>query len=69
MHYLGPYYFKYGMLPFKEDMMRSNGYPNFFFKKCNGCDSISLKQTGVQLYTASPPDSLDGDNDSAPGEP
>jgi hypothetical protein len=31
IQYIDPYYFTYGMLPFIENMMRTNGYPNFFF--------------------------------------
>jgi hypothetical protein len=32
IQYIDPYYYEFGMLPFVESMMRSNGYPNFFFK-------------------------------------
>lgn len=32
IQYIDPYYFEFGMLPFVEGMMRSNGYPNYFFE-------------------------------------
>jgi len=32
IQYIDPYYYQYAMLPFVEGMMRSNGYPNFFFE-------------------------------------
>ena len=154
IQYIDPYYFQYGMLPFVEGMMRSNGYPNFFFENAmvvtvgkswasmhddrlphgdpgaimkiapasanyigpiyfnesvipdlsqpntsvdGGVTWLNLPinytydvnaekpgvtyptvkfsitdvdvANGVQLYIASPPDSLEGDNSSAPGEP
>lgn len=154
IQYIDPYYFQYGMLPFVEGMMRSNGYPNFFFENAmvvtvgkswasmhddrlpHGDPGATMKiapssagyigpiyfnesvipdlsqpdtsvdggvtwinmpinytydvsaekpgvtyptvkfsitevdvANGVQLYIASPPDSLEGDNSSAPGEP
>jgi hypothetical protein len=154
IQYIDPYYFEFGMLPFVEAMMRSNGYPNFFFSNAMvvtvgkswasmhddrlphgdpgatvnltpaSADAIgpiyfnksvipdlsqqdisvdggvvwlnmplnemyrvgaekpgvnygtvifdisdSDAENGVQLYIASPPDSLEGDNDSGPGEP
>lgn len=31
IQFIDPYYYEFGMLPFVEAMMRSNGYPNFFF--------------------------------------
>ena len=31
--------------------------------------NLATDEAGVQLYIASPPDSLEGDNDSPPGEP
>jgi hypothetical protein len=154
IQYIDPYYFQYGMLPFVEAMMRSNGYPNFFFENAMvvtvgkswasmhddrlphgdpgatmtiapssanyigpiyfnesvipdlaqpdtsvdggvvwinmpvndtytisaekpgvtyGAVKFSVTETdvenGVQLYIASPPDSLEGDNNSPPGDP
>jgi hypothetical protein len=154
IQYIDPYYFQYGMLPFVEGMMRSNGYPNFFFQNAMvvtvgkswasmhddrlphgdagatmtlspaspdyigpiyfneavipdlaqpdtsldggvawvnmpvsntysisavkpGVKYATVKFTltqadvdsGVQLYIASPPDSVQGDNNSGPGEP
>ena len=153
IQYIDPYYFEFGMLPFVENLMRTNGYPNFFFHNAmvvtvgkswasmhddrlphgdpgatmtisppseqyigpiyfnesvipdlaqpdtsvdggvtwlnmplNNSYSVSAVKSGVhyptvtftvteadveagvQLYIASPPDSLEGDNDSAPGE-
>jgi hypothetical protein len=153
IQYIDPYYFEYGMLPFVEGMMRSNGYPNFFFQNAmvvtvgkswasmhddrlphgdpgatmtispasadyigpiyfnrsvipdltqpntsvdGGVTWLNMPlsntyyvsavkpgvtyetvkftmtesdvENGVQLYIASPPDSVQGDNDSAPGE-
>ena len=32
IQYIDPYYYQNAMLPFVEGMMRSNGYPNFFFE-------------------------------------
>ena len=32
IQYIDPYYFKFGMLPFVEGVLRGNGYPNFFFE-------------------------------------
>ena len=154
IQYIDPYYFHYGMLPFVEGIMRSNGYPNFIFENAmvvtvgkswasmhddslphgdpgakmtiapasanyigpiyfnesvipdlsqpdtsvdggvtwlnmpiNYTYEVSAEKSGVtyptvkfsitevdvangvQLYIASPPDSLEGDNSSAPGEP
>lgn len=154
IQYIDPYYFEYGMLPFVEGMMRSNGYPNFFFEHAmvvtvgkswgsmhddrlphgdagatmtispasdnyigpiyfneavipdlsqpdtsldggvtwlniplNNTYYVSAQkpgvtyetvkfsiaesdqEAGVLLYIASPPDSVEGDNDSGPGEP
>ncbi len=154
IQYIDPYYYEYAMLPFVESMMRSNGYPNFFFDNAMvvtvgkswasmhddrlphgdpgatmlispesdnyigpiyfnesvvpdlAWDSTSVDggvtwlnmsrdrvyhvsaekegvnyetvrfdlresdvEAGVELYIASPPDSVEGDNDSAPGEP
>ncbi len=154
IQYIDPYYYQYGMLPYVEGMMRSNGYPNFFFENAmvvtvgkswasmhddrlphgdpgakmtitpdsaefigpiyfnesvipdllqpdtsldggvawlnmplNASYQVSARKdgvnyptvrfhmtdadrdAGVQLYIASPPDSLEGDNDSPPGEP
>jgi hypothetical protein len=154
IQYIDPYYFEFGMLPFVEGMMRSNGYPNFFFQNAMvvtvgkswasmhddrlphgdpgatmtispasadyigpiyfnesvipdlaqadtsvdggvtwvnmpvpntysvtavkpGVNYATVKfsvtesdvENGVQLYIASPPDSVQGDNDSAPGDP
>lgn len=154
IQYIDPYYFEFGMLPFVEKMMRSNGYPNFFFQNAMvvtvgkswasmhddrlphgdagatmtispaspesigpiyfnesvipdlaqpdtsldggvtwvnmpvpstyyvsavkpGVTYATVKfsitqadvENGVQLYIASPPDSVQGDNDSGPGEP
>ncbi|TDG14069.1 hypothetical protein E2F43_11315 [Seongchinamella unica] len=153
IQFIDPYYYQYGMLPFVEKMMRSNGYPNFFFSNAmvvtvgkswgsmhddrlphgdpgalvslspetpdaigpiyfnksvipdlnqqdvsvdggvtwlnmpvNGTyrvtahkegvvyPTVTFKITdadveaGVELFIASPPDSLEGDNDSPPGE-
>ncbi|RLQ23131.1 hypothetical protein DWB85_03950 [Seongchinamella sediminis] len=153
IQFIDPYYYQYGMLPFVESMMRSNGYPNFFFSNAmvvtvgkswgsmhddrlphgdpgalvslspetpdaigpiyfnasvipdlsqesvsvdggvtwlnmpvNGTYKVTahkegviyptvtfrIDQTdieaGVELFIASPPDSLEGDNDSPPGE-
>ena len=153
IQYIDPYFFEFAMLPLVEGMMRSNGYPNFFFENAmvvtvgksyasmhddrlphgdpGGTVSISPvsesyigpiyfnesvipdvtqkvvsvdggvtwlnmpqegtyfvtahktgvnyptvkftfsaadKAAGVQLYIASPPDSLEGDNDSPPGD-
>jgi hypothetical protein len=153
IQYIEPYFFEFAMLPLVEGMMRSNGYPNFFFENAlvvtvgkswgsmhddrlphgdpGGTVSISPasedyigpiyfnkdvipdlnqldvsvdggvtwlnmpqegtyyvtahkpgvnyptvkfsfsaadKEAGVQLYIASPPDSLEGDNDSPPGD-
>jgi hypothetical protein len=154
IQYIDPYFFEFAMYPLVEGMMRSNGYPNFFFENAlvvtvgkswgsmhddrlphgdpGGTVSIlpasenyigpvyfnkdvipdmaqpdvsvdggvlwlnmpqegtyrvtahkpgvnyptvkftftnADKEAGVQLYIASPPDSLEGDNDSPPGEP
>ena len=154
IQYIDPYYFEFGMLPFVEGMMRSNGYPNYFFENAMvvtvgkswasmhddrlphgdagatmtispaspdyigpiyfnesvipdmaqpdtsldggvtwlnmpvgntysvsavkpGVTYATVKfsitqadlESGVQLYIASPPDSVQGDNDSGPGEP
>lgn len=154
IQYIEPYFFEFAMLPLVEGMMRSNGYPNFFFENAmvvtvgksyasmhddrlphgdpGGTVSITPlsenyigpiyfnkdvipdlnqsdvsvdggvtwlnmplegtyfvtahkpgvnyptikfnftaadKAAGVQLYIASPPDSLEGDNDSPPGDP
>lgn len=153
IQYIDPYYYQYGMLPYVEGLMRSNGYPNFFFSNAmvvtvgkswasmhddrlphgdpgatvnvspasdeyigpiyfnasvvpdltqpdvsvdggvtwlnmplnrtyyvsaekEGVNYATVKFTfteadveaGVQLYIASPPDSVQGDNDSGPGE-
>ena len=153
IQYIDPYYYEFGMLPYVEAMMRSNGYPNFFFenamvvtvgkswasmhddrlphgdpgatmtispasddyigpiyfnesvipdlsqvgtsvdggvvwlnmaldktyrvsadKQGVGYDTVRFDirasdvENGVRLYIASPPDSVEGDNDSAPGE-
>lgn len=153
IQFIDPYYYQYGMLPFVENMMRSNGYPNFFFANAmvvtvgkswssmhddrlphgdpgalvslspetpeaigpiyfnksvipdlnqedvsvdggvtwlnmpvNGTYSVTAHKegvnydtvtfnitdadidAGVELFIASPPDSVEGDNDSAPGE-
>ncbi len=32
IQYIDPYYFQYGMLPYVEALMRTGGYPNFFFE-------------------------------------
>jgi len=32
IQYIDPYFFEFAMLPLVENMMRSNGYPNFFFR-------------------------------------
>jgi len=154
IQFIDPYFFTYAMLPLVEGMMRSNGYPNFFFENAmvvtvgkswgsmhddrlphgdpgatvsiapasddyigpvyfnkdvipdlnqldvsvdggvtwlnmpvSGTYLVSAEkpgvnyptvkfhitdadvENGVQLYIASPPDSLEGDNDSPPGEP
>ena len=154
IQYIDPYYYEYGMLPYVEAMMRSNGYPNFFFENAMvvtvgkswasmhddrlphgdpgatmtlspaseehigpiyfneavipdlaqaatsvdggvvwlnmppgktylvsaekpgvSYDTIKFDvratdaENGVRLYIASPPDSVEGDNDSPPGEP
>lgn len=154
IQYIDPYFFEFFMLPYVEDMMRSGGYPNFFFENAvvvtvgkswssmhddrlphgdpgatvtispaaddyigpvyfnkavipdlkqedvsvdGGVTWLNMPQDstylisgekpgvnyetvkfrldsadveyGVQLYIASPPDSVEGDNDSPPGEP
>lgn len=154
IQYIDPYFFEFGMLPYVEGVMRSNGYPNFFFENAmvvtvgkswasmhddrlphgdpgatmniappsdnyigpiyfneavipdlnqpdtsvdggvtwlnmplNNTYYVSAEKpgvtyptvrfnvneadvaSGVLLYIASPPDSLEGDNDSPPGEP
>lgn len=154
IQFIEPYFFTYAMLPLIEGMMRSNGYPNFFFENAmvvtvgkswgsmhddrlphgdpgatvnispasedyigpiyfnknvipdlnqpdvsvdggvtwlnmpiNGTYLVSAEkpgvtyptvkfnitaadvESGVRLYIASPPDSLEGDNDSPPGDP
>lgn len=153
IQYIDPYFFEFAMLPLVENMMRSNGYPNFFFKNAMvvtvgkswssmhddrlphgdpgatvsiqpvleeligpiyfneavvpdlGQADVSLdggvtwlnmptgnyavtankpgvdydaatfriteadEEAGVVLYIASPPDSVEGTNDSGPGEP
>ncbi len=153
IQFIDPYYYQYGMLPYVEALMRSNGYPNFFFsnamvvtvgkswasmhddrlphgdpgatvtvspasddfigpiyfnasvvpdltqpdvsvdggvtwlnmplnrtyyvsaeKEGVNYDTVRFTiaeadvEAGVQLYIASPPDSVQGDNDSGPGE-
>ena len=153
IQFIDPYYYEFAMLPFVEAMMRSNGYPNFFFSNAmvvtvgkswasmhddrlphgdpgatmtlspaaddyigpiyfnasvipdltqpdvsvdggvtwlnmplnqtyfvsaqkEGVSYETVKfifseadvEAGVQLYIASPPDSVQGDNDSGPGE-
>ncbi|MCB1691087.1 MAG: hypothetical protein KDI33_21515 [Halioglobus sp.] len=153
IQYIDPYFYEFAMLPLVESMMRSNGYPNFFFENAmvvtvgkswasmhddrlphgdpggtvsvtpasgdyigpvyfnkdvipdvnqldvsvdggvvwlnmpqEGTYSVTAhkpgvnyptvkftfteadRDAGVQLYIASPPDSLEGDNDSPPGE-
>lgn len=154
IQYIDPYFYEFAMLPLVENLLRGNGYPNFFFENAmvvtvgkswasmhddrlphgDPGGTVSVKpvsedaigpiyfnkdvipdlnqadvsvdggvtwlnmpldrtysvtaqkpgvnyptvqfnitgadrEAGVQLYIASPPDSLEGDNDSPPGEP